>query len=213
MTKRKLTKKQKKIIIIIVIVLILVLGGLLGYRTAKSVKSEIPVKIIEVLETIDGYGYSLEDRDTEIYKEKYYELKSVLEEEIDYEKYASLLAELFSIDLYTIDNKTNKYDVGSLDFIYPDEQDKFKSKVMDTMYKLVEDNSTNTREQTLPIVKSTEVTNIKKDKYTKDGTTLPSYEVTLTNTYEEDLGYDKNIKVTMVLEDNKLYVVSTTSLD
>jgi hypothetical protein len=203
--------KKKKALIIISIVLIIIIGGIVGVICAKSSKTELSVKVVEVLDSISGYGYNLEDRDTEIYKEKYLELKSVLEkDEIDYNEYAKLLSELFVIDLYTIDNKNNKYDVGSLDFIYYEDQDDFKNNVLDTMYKLVEDNTNNDRNQELPVVSNTNVTNIKSTKYQKDDVNLEAYLVNVEITYEKDLGYDKEVKVTVVKEDNKLYVVSST---
>jgi hypothetical protein len=205
--------KKKKIIIIIVTVVVIIAGGIIGIICAKSGKTQLSVKVVEVVDTISGYGYNLEDRDTEIYKEKILELKKVLQaSEIDYEQYATLLSELFVIDLYTINNKTNKYDVGSLDFIYADSQDNFKNKLLDTMYKLVEDNSNNTRTQELPEVSNVNVTNIKSTKYQKDNTSLSAYEVSVEITYQRDLGYDENVLVTIALEDNKLYVVGLSNL-
>ena len=148
----------------------------------------------------------------EIYKEIFNKLKDVLkEEEINYEEYATYLGELFVIDLYTIENKISKYDVGSLDFIYPSEKEKFQNKVMDTMYKLVEDNSTNTRKQELPVVKNVIVNSTESTTYKKGDTTLDAYLLDLTISYERDLGYDKKVTLTLAKEDNKLYVVNLTS--
>ena len=207
--KKRMSKKKK--VIIIIVILILLIGILIGgyfYLKSKQ-KVEIPVKVIEVLDSIEGYDYKLEDRDTDVYKEKFLELKKVLEsEEIDEKKYASLLAELFAIDLYTIDNKNSKYDVGSLDFIYQEEQEKFKNKVMDSMYKLVEDNTSNKRSQELPIVSNTEIEEIKEIDYTKSEIKLEGYEVILKLSYEKDLEYDTKVKITLVKEDQKIYVVS-----
>lgn len=207
-------KKKKKIIIVSILLIVLVISGIVAYiifLKAKE-KTKLPVKIVEVLDSIEGYDYKLEDRDTEIYKEKFLELKKVLESsEIDYEKYASLLAELFTIDLYTIDNKNSKYDVGSLDFIYPEEKEKFQNKVMDSMYKLVEDNSTNTRQQELPVVSNTEITNIKSIDYSKKEEKLKGYEIKINISYENDLEYDNKVKITLVKENDKIYVVSIIS--
>lgn len=210
--KKKMSKKKK--IIIAVILILVIIGSILGWFFFLKPKpqEEPPAKVIEVLDSIEGYDYKLEDRDTEIYKEKFLELKKVLEsEEIEKEKYASLLAELFTIDLYTIDNKNSKYDVGSLDFIYPEEQEKFKNKVMDSMYKLVEDNATNKRNQELPIVSNTEIEKVEETNYTKGETKLEGYEIDLKISYEKDLGYDEKVKITLVKEDKKIYVVSITN--
>ena len=55
-------------------------------------------------------------------KENFKELDKILSEEtINYEKYAQVLSKLFIIDLYTIDNKKNMYDVGSLEYVYDKE--------------------------------------------------------------------------------------------
>lgn len=208
-----MSKKKKRIIISIVVAIVILVGVVSSLLYIKSKKkTETPVKEIEVLDSIKKYNYKLEDRDTEIYKQKFLELKEVLEsEKIDEEKYATLIAELFAIDLYTIDNKNNKYDVGSLDFIYPEEQEKFKNKVTDSIYKLVEDNLTNNRKQELPIITKTEVTEINEIKYEKAGTKLNGYVIDLKLIYEKDLDYDEKIKVTVVEEENILYVVSVTS--
>lgn len=210
-----MSKKKKKIIIItiVVIIAILITVGVIFLINRKD-KEKPVVKEIEVLDKIDGYDYILEDRDTEIYKEKFAELKKLLEsDDIDDLQYASLLAELFTIDLYTIDNKISKYDVGGLDFLYSEELDKFKNKVMDTMYKLVEDNSSNTRKQNLPNVVGTEITNTEETTYKKGETNLSGYNIYVTIDYEKDLGYDKNVKVTVVKEQEKMYIVAITPIN
>lgn len=206
--------KKKKIIIIASVAVIVILSVVLGLYFYNKInkQEETPTKTVEVLDSIKGYNYKLEDRDTKLYKEKFLDLKELLEgSEINKETYATLIAELFAIDLYTIDNKNSKYDVGGLDFIYPEEQEEFKNKVIDTMYKLVEDNSTNSRKQDLPIVENTSVINIEETQYTKGQILLNGYKIHLTLSYEQDLGYDKNIIITLVNENEKLYVVSLTT--
>ncbi len=208
-----MNKKKKKIIIIvsIVVVILIIIGVIAWFLLKKDETNEMPVNTIEVLDSINGYDYKLEDRDTELYKEKFLELKSVLESDvIDYESYAKLLAELYVIDLYTIDNKVSKYDVGSLEFIYPEDQEEFKNKVIDTIYKLVEDNATNKRKQELPEVMKTEVKELENTTYQKNDTTLTGYKIPITLTYTKDLEYDKNVIVTVVKENDKMYVVSLT---
>jgi len=208
--------KKKKIIIISIIIAILILAGVITTLIIlkNKKKEETSVKTIEVLDSIKGYNYKLEDRDTELYKKKFLELKELLEsKEIDEEKYAILVAELFAIDLYTIDNKNTKYDVGALDFIYPEEQEKFKNKVTDSMYKLVEDNSTNNRKQELPVVSDTEIIEITKMEYEKSGTVFDGYNINLELSYEKNLGYDNSIEIIIIEEENVLYVVSTKALE
>ncbi len=206
-----MNKKKKIIIIITIIVFVLIIAGLgiFFYLKNKNVQTESP---IEVLDTIKDYGYNLEDRDTELYKETFFKLKDLLNQDtINFEEYATYLSELFLIDFYTINNKMSKYDVGSTDFIYPKDQEKFLNKAMDTIYKLVEDNSTNTRKQVLPEVIKVDVLQIESTTYQKGDTPLEAYNVSATITYKEDLGYDENVLLTLAKEENKLYVVTLTN--
>ena len=57
---------------------------------------------------------------------------------------------------------------------------------MDTMYKLVEDNSSNTRKQNLPNVVGTEITNTEETTYKKGETNLSGYNIYVTIDYEKD---------------------------
>lgn len=207
------SKKKKIIIIVIIVILLLVVGGFFGYRYFKNKNTKTPMNTIEVLDSITGYDYHLEDRDGELYKETFFKLKDLLEKSstIDDKLYAEYLATLFLVDFYTLENKISKYDVGSLDFLYLEEKEKFQKKAMDTMYKLVLDNATNTRKQELPTVTKVELDKIENTEYKKGNQTLPGYLITTTITYQKDLGYDKNVKLTLVKEENKLYVVNLTS--
>lgn len=203
--------KKKKIILALsgigIVILLGIIGRFIYVKTTQKI--EIPVKTIEVLDSINGYNYKLEDRDTALYKEKFLKLKETLEsEKIDKKEYASLLAELFVIDLYTIDNKNSKYDVGALDFIYPEEQEKFSNMAMDSLYKLVEDNSDNKRTQELPIVSETKITKMENAKYTKLGTSFNGYKIHINISYEKQLDYDESVVVTVLEENEKMYVVS-----
>ena len=142
-------------------------------------------------------------------------MKNILDvEEIDYEKYGQKIAELFVIDLFTISNKINKYDVGGLDFLYDSEKEMFKNKVMDTIYEDVEDNSYDTREQKLPTVSTVEVVDVKDKKYElNEEKELDAYEYTLEIQYKEDLGYDEKATVIVVKDDNKMYVAKYTAIN
>ena len=207
--------KKKKIIICLLILIIMACIVVTTYFLYFKKEESLPEPIkVEVLDKIAGYEYNLEDRDTSLYKEKFLQLKELLEsEEIDYEEYAKILAELFVIDLYTIENKISKYDVGSLEFIYPEEQEKFKNKVMDSIYKLVEDNSTNTRKQDLPVVSNVVLSDLKEASYKKGNSTLSGYKVNVTISYEKDLKYDKEVSITLVQEENRIYVVNISPVE
>ena len=127
-------KKKKIIIIVIIVIILLAVGSFFGYRYVKNKNVDTSTNTIEVLDSIVGYDYHLEDRDGELYKEAFFKLKNLLEKSntIDDKQYAEYLATLFLVDFYTLENKISKYDVGSLDFLYPEEQEKFQKKAMDT---------------------------------------------------------------------------------
>lgn len=209
----KNNKRKKKIIIVVALVILLAIGGFFLHQFLKNKRNNFENKSVEVLDEIKNYDYYLEDRDTEIYKETFFKLKDLLEKntEINYKQYAEYLATLFLIDLYTIDNKFSKYDIGSLDFIYSKEQEKFQNKVMDTLYKMVLDNSTGTRKQELPVVTKIDITNLEISEYLKGETPLEAYLIHARITYQKDLGYDKEVSLTIAKEENKLYVVNLTS--
>lgn len=206
--------KNKKIVIIsVILILIIVVSVMVGCTFLKEKPIEEPKNTVEVVDKIETFGYQLEDRDTEAYKSSFNELKDVLANtEIDYEEYARLLTKLFLVDLYTIDNKISKYDVGALDFIYESEREKFKNKLLDTMYKLVLDNSNHERKQELPIVKSVNIEKIENTKYKKGTVEFSGFKVHAQIQYENDLGYDKNVAVTIIKEENKLFVVKMSVL-
>ncbi len=204
-----MNKKQKILITVIIIVVLLIVVSSLFFYQKNDQDQEVTENAIEVVETIDNYEYRLEERDREIYKKYFLELKKVLETEpIDQEAYAKYVALLFVIDLYTLDNKISKYDIGSLEFVYHEDQEKFKNKLMDSLYKLVEDNTNRNRKQSLPIVKDATIQSIQETTYNKGSIPLPGYLIKVHISYEQDLGYDENVEITTVYEKNKMYVVS-----
>lgn len=199
-------KKYKRILIIILIVVLLAIISFVIYKILLNNKTE--EEIVNVVDSISEYGYNLDDRDTELMKSTYEELKNILNsDEIDYELYASALARLFVIDLFTMDNKINKYDVGGSEYVYPDALENFKLNVEDTLYKHMENNSSGKRKQELPEVSSIEVLSNETDEYTIGENSFDSYIVNLSWQYVSDLGYDNNALITLINLDNKLYVV------
>ena len=132
-------KKYKKIIVVLVSLLVLVFGAFAYYKFFKSKPVDTPIKEVKVTNTIENYGYNLEDRDTELYKEKYEELKKLLsKDDYDKDEYIKLISELFIIDLFTIDNKISRYDVGGTEFMYTSAVASFKASVENSLYKTVE---------------------------------------------------------------------------
>ncbi len=201
MKKRRLKKKFVLFLLLIVFVLVCFFIG-------RKIYIKINTFNVKVVDKIENYNYSLDDRDSQLYKSYFEQLKSVLSsDEIDYENYAVLVAKMFIIDLYTLDNKVNKYDIPSLEFVYPDSVDNFKLKVQDTIYKYILDNTDKKRTQKLPIVSSIDFSKVTKGTFKIDNKSYESYEVKLNWDYESDLGYDKEGTVTLVKQENYLYVV------
>ena len=125
------------------------------------------------------------------------------------EKYATEVARMFVIDLYTLDTKVNKYDVGGIEYFYKDKRDMYSQKVIDTLYKTMIDNSYGDRKQTLPEVKSIETVSTEETKYLLGKEVVDGYLVKVTWTYKEDLGYDDEGSIIVVRDNgsNKLSVV------
>ena len=199
-------KKKYKVILIIIIILIVLLAASLvaGKLLSKSDNKDA----VKVVDSIDEFGYTLDDRDTKLMKNTYNELKNVLSsDEINYEEYAKKLAELFVIDLFTMDNKVNRYDVGSTEYVYPDNVDNFKTNVEDTIYKSMENNSDGKRRQDLPEVSSITNSSVEGSTFLFGEDEYDSYVVSITWDYVDDLGYDDNATITLIELDNKLYVV------
>lgn len=198
-------KKRYKLLLTIIVVAIILIIGLLVFKKITKNEAKSNVKVVD---SIVEFSYTLDERDTSLMKENYKELKKILkEDEINYEEYSKSIAKLFIIDLYTLDNKINKYDVASLEYVYPDSVDNFKLNVEDTLYKALEDNTYGKRTTTLPIVSSIEVTSVTSDKFTLNDEEVDSYVVSLKWDYEEDLGYDNGGVVTLIKENKKVYVV------
>lgn len=202
-------KKYKKIIIVLVILLLLVFGAFAYCKFFKSKPVDAPIKEVKVTNTIENYGYNLEDRDTELYKEKYEKLKELLsKDDYDKDEYIKLISELFIIDLYTIDNKISRYDVGGTEFMYTGAVSSFKASVENSLYKTVENDLEDNRSQALPIVSSIEITNYEPTTYEMpDNTVVDGYKVNLSWQYEKDLGYDDTGVLIVIPDGNKMGIV------
>ena len=209
-------KKKYKVIFSLIILVILVIVGFLIYNNffKKAEETENPItNVAKVTNQIEGYQYTLDDRDSELFGNYFKELKTLLEEKSEIteewmEEYAKYLAQLFIIDLYTIQNKISKYDIGGLEYLYENATNSFRSKVLDTIYKTVEDDSYKTRTQALPIVKSISIQSLEQTTYLIEETEYKAYEIKLSWDYEIDLGYDQIGTIKMIEKEEKLYIVS-----
>lgn len=199
--KLKKGKKQNKILIVLIIIILLCGVGIGIYKCfySNNKKSVIEVK---VLDSLKNYGYTLSDKDTELFKNEYKILKKILKEkEINNEAYATQVAKLFIIDLYTMDTKVNKLDVGGSEYFYSDKVSMFETKVMDTVYYHLSDNTYGDREQELPEVSSIEVLSFEDTTYKIDQKEKDAYLVKLKWSYVKDMGYDQEASVVLCQED------------
>ena len=195
-------KKRYKITLVLLIILLItaISLGVYKYFFKKNKKDE-PKNTTVVVSSIEKYGYTLDDRDSSYMKTTYKEYK------INEEEYAKTLAKLFVIDFYTLNNKINKFDVGSLEYIYSEKTDIFKNKAMDTIYNDVIDNTYKDRVQELPEITNVEIISITKNEIELAEQKKDGYKITMKYTYKKDLGYDIEGTIYIINNNDKLEVV------
>lgn len=187
-----------KIITILIVISFMILVFLIG-NIIKDLTNK--VKETETLDTIDNYSYVLTDSDTDYYKEQFKELKKILQaEEVNEEEYAKTISKLFLIDFYSLASSINKNDVGGSQYVEEAYRDTFIRKAKDTIYANVENNIYGDRKQELPNVAQVEITKITK---TKTG-----YETQASITYDKELGYAKEVILTLTKKENILEISS-----
>ena len=200
--KEKKPGKGKKILIALLIIILIAGAGFGVYKIFFDKDGKKSAVEVKVLDSLDDYGYTLSDKDTELFKDEYNVLKDLLnEKEIDDEKYATQVAKLFVIDLYTISTKVNKLDIGGSEYYYLDKVTMFEKKVMDTLYYHLEDNTYGDREQELPEVKKIEVLSIEETEYKIGEKEKDAYLVQVEWEYVEDMGYDTEASIVLCKED------------
>ncbi len=206
---RKVLNKNKLfyfIMISLILVVIIIIG--VKFTLEFLVKDDKNVVTKKELDSLELYGYTLDDYDSDLYKEYFNDLKGTLNsKEVNYEDYAKEIVKLFVSDFYTLDNKLTSSDIGGVEFIPSDMVENFKMHAGDTMYNHVKTNIYGDRVQKLPIVKSVEVTNIENITYTYKDKEYSAYKVSARWEYQEDLGYKNNEIFTLIKDNNKLYIV------
>ena len=195
----KKIQKVQKILLIIMALLVLAIGV---YAVLIFIPNKKNVQKLETDKKIK-YDYVTYKRDTDVYKQVFDELESVLNKsEIDYNLYAKYISELFIIDFYTLDNKISKNDVGGVQFIKDSIKDNFLLNATDTVYKYIGSDIKN-----LPVVKSITTESIEESNYTIDKVNYSSYIIKLNWDYVNDLGYDSKATITVIKDSDKLYIV------
>ncbi len=196
--------KKKILLFILIIVFVYAIGG---FIYLKMNKNEPEAVVISDVDKIKGYDYTLKSNASELYKTEFKILKDNLEKDKNDEEYAMSIAKLFIIDLYSLSNKVNKYEVGGVEFLHPDYVANYKLNVQNTLYKYMEDNSYGNRNQKLPLVSTIKVSSHEKTTFKIKDTSYEGYKVELEWEYTEDLGYESKGEVIVIKNDNKYFVV------
>ena len=205
-------KRYKIGLIVISVLLVIVISlGVLKIFFNKDEELKKEANVSNVISNITDYGYTLDDRDTDYMKDTFHELEDILSaSEVDYHLYADTLAKLFVIDFYTLNNKINKYDVGSLEYILSSSVDMFRQKAVDTIYRDILDNTYRDRIQDLPEIINVTVLNTEDVTFTLNEEEVNAIKVTMNYEYKEDLGYDTEGTIYFVRNAQKLEVASYT---
>ena len=200
-------KKKNDIKVIVMFILIgILLFGFLGYKVYNDFFNKNEER--KQIDSIEFYGYTLSENDTDIYKSYFKELTKILNEKpINYTEYAKTISKLFIIDLFTLDNKLGSTDIGGLEFIYKNLRENFKENEGASLYKFIENNLNGDRTQKLPKVKNVEIENINETTYKYKDVEYEGYIVKAKWTYEVDLGYQSSMKLTLIKDKDILYIV------
>ena len=213
--KNKTKKKNKNLfknknfwLIICSIALLYFIGGIVYVnldRDSGNVKNN---KNVDKGISIKGFDYILYEDDIDIYKDEFKKLKKNLESSNkNYTEYAESISKMFVMDLYSLEAKKNMYDVGGVQFVYPDIRNNYKLNVTNTLYKYMKDNSDGKREQDLPMVKSVSIKNEDETKYKIGEEEFSGYKINLDIEYVKYLEYDKSAEIILVKKDKYLYIV------
>ncbi len=202
MTKRKKQKQNNRKVLII----FLAVGIILGLFYLKSRRT---LQVVTVISEIGNYDYYLESNATRIYKKYYSELEKELEDnKIDEKNYASLVAKLFVIDYYTLNNKITNKNIGGIQFIHSGLKDKFINESSNTMYKYIKNNLYGNRKQKLPEVNNVEIKSITEIKYNNNGYQDDmGYQVIVNIGYVKNYDYPETVELTLIHEENRLSIV------
>lgn len=195
--------KKRVFLFLMILLFVYSLGGIF-YLKYIYVSPNEPV--IKNLDSILGYDYVLRSNASSLYKTEFNILKENLEGDINEEEYLKSVCKLYIIDLYSMRDKLNKYDINT-DFIYEQNILNYKLNLQDTLYKYLEDNSDGKRGQELPSVSSVNVVDIKDTTFKIGDENVHAKEVSLKWEYDKDLGYDNKGTLVLVKENNLYYIV------
>lgn len=188
--------KIKKIIRIIMLVVIVLIAIYAIFVAIPSKKNKD-----EGIENINN-KYILYKRDSNLYKENFEKLRTILETSpVDNKEYAETIVKLFVIDFYTLDNKDENTDIGGLQYVHSNLKDNLVLNASSTMYKYIK----TTKE--LPRVKSITSVDTKETTYKISDKDYSAYAITINWEYDKDLGYEKQGTFIVVNDNGDLSIV------
>lgn len=214
MVKKKKRKVKKSLIVVIIFIIVIVCLVLVPKFFKKKTNNGSATQV-EVIDSIDSFGYQLNDNETKYYNELFFSLKELLQND-DYseEEYAVIIGKLFLADFYDLNSKVMKSDVGGTQFVYSDYRSDFESGAIDTVYKFIESNVYGDRKQNLPVVKRVEMVDVSNDKF-KYGNEVDSsaYFLTMEISYEKDLGYPKKVSLVLIHNNDRLEIARMDTIN
>lgn len=188
--------KIKKIIRIIMLVVVALIAIYAIFVAIPSKKNKD-----EGIENINN-KYILYKRDSNLYKENFEKLRTILETSpVDNKEYAETIVKLFVIDFYTLDNKDENTDIGGLQYVHSNLKDNLVLNASSTMYKYIK----TTKE--LPRVKSITSVDAKETTYKISDKDYSAYAITINWEYDKDLGYEKQGTFIVVNDNGDLSIV------
>lgn len=191
-------------ILIALLIFSIITFAILNNKTKKE-----EVDDVKVVDKMEKYGYILEENETDYYKEKYEELKEVLNnDEVDFEKYARIVTQLFVSDLFTLSNKVSNRDIGGTQFVYKDYQSDFDKTEQSKLYSHVENNVYGDRTQELPTVSIVNITNLETNSFKYGDTDYEGYKISVSIDYEKDLSYPTTCTLQLIKNSYKIEVAS-----
>lgn len=186
-------KKILRIVMLVVVALIAIYAIFVAIPSKKNKD--------EGIENINN-KYILYKRDSNLYKENFEKLRTILETSpVDNKEYAETIVKLFVIDFYTLDNKDENTDIGGLQYVHSNLKDNLVLNASSTMYKYIK----TTKE--LPRVKSITSVDTKETTYKISDKDYSAYAITINWEYDKDLGYEKQGTFIVVNDNGDLSIV------
>lgn len=200
-------KNKKKKLILLLMIICVILLVISGYYFLKKDNNLNDIKVVS---QIKDYKYKLTNNKTPLYKKYFLELRDILgAEEINDEQYAKQVVKLFVSDFYDLNSKVSKTNVGGLEFIHPGAIDNFKLNAQNTMYKYIENNVYNNRQQELPKIKSVVIDSAETTELEVNNRGYIGYKINATWEYEKDLGYEQAAIFYLIKPAKYYYIIKT----